>query len=749
MDHEERLKAALADRYQVEREIGSGGMATVYLAQDLKHERDVAVKVFRPELSVALGSERFLREIKITAGLNHPHILPLLDSGEADSFFFYAMPYVDGESLRERLNRERELGTEEAIRLTEQVASALSYAHSKEIIHRDIKPENVLLQSDQVVVADFGIALAIDTAGGARLTETGLSIGTPAYMSPEQVAGEKEIDARSDIYSLACVLYEMLAGDPPFTASNPRAVLARHLTDPAPPLTTVRPGVSEPVAAAMAKALEKAPGDRFESAKAFSAALSAKSVAHEERQTRSILVLPFANLSPDPDNEYFSDGLTEEVITDLSKVGAIRVISRNSAMQLKGTSKSTGQICRDFGVQFVLEGSVRKAGNRLRITAQLTDGGANEHVWAEKYDGLLEDVFDIQESVSRSIVESLKLTLSPEEDDKLAQRPIDDLQAYECYLRAREEFWKWSEEGLERALVIIQNGLETLGEKELLYAGMGAVYAQYVHFGEQKDESHLEKAEVCIEKVFSFNPESSQGHYLKGFTQWWRGDQADAVRHLKKALSVDPNHADALTWLGWIYAISGKPSAARPLLDKAKELDPLNFSVYGHTSAFQLLEGDFPAALETIRRCEKLFPGGPFIEVNVAFWLVLNDRIEEANRYFDLLERDTTQSVWAQLGLFFRHALEGNREAALASVTDRLKAAMRWNEFYPLWVADCYALIDEREESIDWIEEAVKWGFKHHRFLNEYDSLLENSRGEERFKQLIGRLKQESEAFEV
>jgi serine/threonine-protein kinase len=745
----DRLKTALADRFQIAREIGSGGMATVYLAQDLKHERDVAVKVFRPELSVALGSQRFLREIKITAGLSHPHILPLLDSGEADSFFFYAMPYVEGESLRDKLNRERELGTEEAIRITEQVASALSYAHSKEIVHRDIKPENILLQSDQVVVADFGIALAIDTAGGARLTETGLSIGTPAYMSPEQVAGEKEIDARSDIYSLACVLYEMLAGDPPFTASNPRAVLARHLTDPAPPVTTVRPGVSEPVAAAIAKALEKAPADRFDSAKAFSVALSAPSVAHEERQTKSILVLPFANLSPDPDNEYFSDGLTEEVITDLSKVGAIRVISRNSAMQLKGTDKSTGQICRELGVQFVLEGSVRKAGNRLRITAQLTDGGADEHVWAEKYDGLLEDVFDIQESVSRSIVESLKLTLSPEEDDRLAERPIDDLQAYECYLRAREEFWKYSEGGLERALVIIQNGLETLGEKELLYVGMGTVHAQYMHFGEDKDESHLERAEECIEKVFSFNPESSQGHYLKGFTQWYRGAHAAAVRHLKKALSIDPNHADALTWLGWIYANYGKGSAARPLLDKARELDPLNFSAHGHTSGSQMLEGDFPAALGTIRRCEKLFPASPWLHLCLAFWLVYNDRIEEANGYLDLLEGDPTRSVWAELGLFLRYALKGDKEQALESVTDRLRVATRRNEFLPLLMAECYALIDEIETAIDWLEEAVKWGCKHYRFLNEYGPLLENVRGEERFKRLMERVKHESEAFEI
>jgi len=229
----ERLKAALADRYRIERELGSGGMATVYLAHDVKHGRKVAVKVFRPELAAALGTERFFREIKVTANLNHPHILPLLDSGETDEFLYYVMPLVEGDSLRSRLNCERQLSVDEA-KITSQVARALSYAHSRDIVHRDTKPENILFQAGAVVVADLGIALSVDSAGGTRLTETGFSPGTPAYMSPEQVSGEHEIDGRSDIYSLACVLYEMLARDPPFVASSPRAVLAKHVTDPAP-----------------------------------------------------------------------------------------------------------------------------------------------------------------------------------------------------------------------------------------------------------------------------------------------------------------------------------------------------------------------------------------------------------------------------------------------------------------------------------------------------------------------------------
>jgi len=241
------------------------------------------------------------------------------------------MPYVEGESLRDKLNREKQLSVEDALKVTTHVASALSYAHSRDIVHRDIKPENILFQAGEVVVADFGIALAVDSAGCDRLTETGLSLGTPAYMSPEQVAGEREIDARSDIYSVACVLYEMLAGQPPFTGANAQAVLARHVTDPVPPVVTVRAGVSRAVVAAIEKALAKAPADRFDSANAFAKALSSEE-AEVADKLKSIVVLPFENLSPDPDNAFFADGLTEEIIADLSKVGAMRVISRTSAM---------------------------------------------------------------------------------------------------------------------------------------------------------------------------------------------------------------------------------------------------------------------------------------------------------------------------------------------------------------------------------------------------------------------------------
>src|SRR5678816_4336997 len=276
MDALAQLKNSLADRYDIEREIGAGGMATVYLAQDLRHHRHVAVKVLNPELGAVLGEERFLAEIRVTANLQHPNLLPLFDSGAADGLLYYVMPFVDGESLRARLDREKQLPVDEAVRMAVAIANALAYAHSHGVIHRDLKPENILLQSGQPVIADFGIALAVSNAGGSRITQTGLSLGTPQYMSPEQATGDRVIDARADIYSLGAMTYEMLTGEPPHTGNTSQAVIARMLTEKPRPIRTTRAAVPEYVEATVQRALEKLPADRFASVKEYAEGLQGR-----------------------------------------------------------------------------------------------------------------------------------------------------------------------------------------------------------------------------------------------------------------------------------------------------------------------------------------------------------------------------------------------------------------------------------------------------------------------------------------
>ena len=320
----DRLKSALTDRYAIEEQIGQGGMAIVYLASDLKHRRKVALKVLRPEIGAALGPDRFLREIELAAGLTHPHILPLHDSGEADGFLYYVMPLVEGESLRDRLQREIQLPVDVALTIAREVAGALDYAHRHGVVHRDIKPENIMLHDGSAMVTDFGIAKALTAAGAEQLTQTGVTIGTPAYMSPEQASGNTDLDGRSDLYSLGCVLYEMLAGAQPFVGPTPQAVIAKRFTEQAPRVRASRDTVPESVDLALSKALERTPADRFGTGAQFAAAIVVPVAAQPTPASvstgppltahaspeKSIAVLPFTNMSADPENEYFSDGIT-------------------------------------------------------------------------------------------------------------------------------------------------------------------------------------------------------------------------------------------------------------------------------------------------------------------------------------------------------------------------------------------------------------------------------------------------------
>jgi eukaryotic-like serine/threonine-protein kinase len=457
----ERLRASLADRYGLVRELGHGGMAKVYLAQDLKHGRPVALKVLKSELAHALGPERFLREIRLTAQLDHPHILPLLDSGDAGEFLYYVMPYVDGESLRERLTREKQLPLEDAFRIAREVADALSYAHSHGIVHRDIKPENVLLAGQHARVADFGIARAVTAAGGETLTGTGLAIGTPTYMSPEQANGEKDLDGRSDVYSLGCVLYEMLAGHPPFTGGTAREILVRHSMDVVPSLSAARPTVSPDLERVIATALAKTPADRFRTAALFAEALArpqsvamppaatvpgatstrrarrlalvgvaglvalggvllmlrrgseASAPAEPAYERTAIAVLPFQNLSAEGPQAYFASGLHNELVTQLSKVAALKVISRTSVMSYVGTGNHPlRQIANQLRVGSLVEGSVQVVGGRLRVNVQLIDAATDANLWAERYDRTLDDAFAIQSDVAQRIVAAVGAALS-------------------------------------------------------------------------------------------------------------------------------------------------------------------------------------------------------------------------------------------------------------------------------------------------------------------------------------------------
>src|SRR6267378_1510841 len=416
----EALSAAFGDRYTIDRVLGRGGMATVYVAEDLRHKRQVAIKVLRRDVAAAIGAERFLREIAIAARLTHPHVLPLIDSGQAAGSLYYVMPYVRGESLRERL------------------------------------------VDGHAVLADFGIARAIFQAGGDHVTEVGLAIGTPDYMSPEQAAGDRELDGRCDEYALACVIYEMLAGAPPFSGTSARAIIALHLSQPPPPLRAHRPDAPAAVEQALQRALAKAPADRFSTIAEFTAALAdtrPRAVTSLVGRTRSIAVLPFVNASADPENEYLSDGISDELINALAKVDGLRIASRTSAFALKGKPQDIRAIGALLGVSAVLEGTVRKSGDRLRITAQLAAAEDGRALWSERYDRTLDDVFAIQDEIARTIVSTLRTNFLADIADPTPQRYTHNLEAYSLYLKGRYCWNKRSQEGVLESISFFKQAI--------------------------------------------------------------------------------------------------------------------------------------------------------------------------------------------------------------------------------------------------------------------------------------------------
>jgi serine/threonine protein kinase len=739
------LNAALAGRYRLERELGAGGMATVYLAHDLKHDRPVALKVLRPELAASLGAERFLAEIRLTAKLQHPHIVPLFDSGEAGGFLYYVMPFIGGESLRDRLEREKRLDVEAMLAIARPVAQALAYAHEAGVVHRDIKPENILLSRGQPFVTDFGIARAVTVAAGERLTATGVAVGTPAYMSPEQAVGEEGLDARSDVYSLGCVIYEMLSGCPPFSGGTVQALIARRLAGPPPHLTTVPQAVDEVVR----RSLATAPQDRFATAVALADALveAAKRPAAPEL---SLVVLPFENLSPDPDNAFFADGLTEELIADLSKVRALRVISRTSAMLLKGSKKDVPTIARELNVRYVLEGSVRRAANSLRITAQLIDAAADAHVWAEKYTGALDDVFDLQEKLSRQIVEALRLALTPEESRRLAARPIPDVRAYDAWLRARNEIWTLTPAGFDRAFRLVNRALEIVGENALLRAGLGFFYSLAYDFGISHEPETLEQAEYHAARALELDPELGLAHLAMGWVRYKHGEFSVAQRFFRRAVERERS-TDALLVLSFGLGEVGRVADARRFADEAVAADPLNLMSGFARGAVEFFDGRFEEAAAWFRKyLETVAPGAPLLLWWLAQALAYAGEDAEPRELFKQVAR-MEAGMFSDLSMLYGLAAGGDREAlqkALDTNSGLLETA-KTDEWYPNFIAACLAMVGDHERAIDWLERAVAWGFCNVRFLAELSPFLAPLRHHPRFEALLEPAREKELAFEA
>lgn len=579
----EVLDTALADRYAIEREVGRGGMATVYLARDRKHDRQVAIKVLQPELAAAFGADRFLREIGIAAQLSHPYIVPLIDSGDAAGLLYYVSPFIPGGSLRERLEQNGRLPVTEALRITEEIGAGLDFVHRNGFVHRDVKPENILFVDGHAVLADFGIARAGATPGKRAVTEVGLALGTPEYMSPEQASGDQNLGSASDVYSLACVLYEMLTGAPPFDAGSPRATMTKQITEAPRPLRSLRPEASVTLSRAVERGLAKDPDARFGSVAEFVAALKVPATADAPTPTpapRSIAVLPFVNASPDPDNEYLSDGITDELIDALVKVERLHVASRTSVFALKGKPQDVRAIGALLGCAVVLEGTVRKAGDRLRITAQLTSTEDGRLLWSQRYDRQLDDVFAIQEEISRTIVDTLRVTWFADLAAPALRRSTANVKAYGLYLKGRYAWNKRTDEGVTEAIECFEQAIAEDPNYAAAYAGLADSYSLQIDYRSVPVAEGHERAKAYARKALALDETLAEAHASLAWSVFiYDWDWEAAAREFRRAIALDPHYASARQWHAFLLASRGRLEEAVAEVLMAQQLDPTSISV--------------------------------------------------------------------------------------------------------------------------------------------------------------------------
>ena len=776
------LTTALAERYTIERELGRGGMARVYLAHDMRHDRDVAIKVMDPQLSVMIGADRFLREIQITAQLTHPNIIPLLDSGQAQGggLLFYVTPYAPDASLRSRLTRESQLPLRDALRIAREVADALDTAHRAGIIHRDIKPENVLFVGGHAVVCDFGIARAVTVAAFDTLTHPGVSLGTPTYMSPEQALAAPQVDARTDIYALGCVLYEMLTGDPPFTGRNPQRVIAQHASMPVPSARAARPTVPESVDHIIQRAMAKAPADRYTSAGEMRAAIDevlepgsgakpSPRVQHRTAQrvvliaaavlsvitggawvwrrnaanqpppepmpSSRVAVLPMATISPDSQSQdrYFAEGMTDELISALSNIGGLHVIARGSVLGYAGTSKPTKDIARELNAGSVIESSFQKVGKRIHIRVRLADGKSEEARWSQSYDRetSVASIIDIQRDVAMQVAQALKVRLVASEFQRVAKRPTDNFDAYDIYVRGRA---LWNERlnsahaaaALDTVAGMFKRAIALDPSFAAAHAALARVYVSRL-FLQGPSGDLRERAKSEIARALTLDSSSAEAYFARGDLAYtreegWRLD--DAMRDYRRALTIKPNYADVHAALGSLLFHVGILEEAQHELETTLALDPANRFVPPRIGRVLWYRQRYDSALDLDRRQ----PGSlfPYERAMVLGYL---GRPDEGIALLDSVWGGEDPSDAAAARAVLRARLGQPSDDAIQRAIALGKASSHFHhaEFA---IASANALMGDRVEALRWLQRMTSDGMPGYELIvgdPSFDAMREDS----------------------
>jgi serine/threonine protein kinase/Flp pilus assembly protein TadD len=728
----------LVSHYRMVKKIGAGGMGEVYLAEDTELDRKVALK-FLPTHLCQDGDcrKRFKREAQAAAKLSHPNIIHVYEVSEYQGRPFFAMEHVEGRSLRD-VNAE-ELDIDRIIGMAIQLCDGLNTAHAAGVTHRDIKPSNIIIDSSgRPKLLDFGLATV---KGGERLTRTGSTLGTVGYMSPEQAEG-KSVDGRSDLFSLGVVLYELIAGRPPFQRDTEAATLRAILYDAPQPLSRYRSGVSDDLQRIVSRLLERDPLHRYQSAadicadlKRLVAAISTAATAAQVGE-ESIVVVPFENLGGDPENEYFSDGLTEEIITALGKIGQVRVISRKSSMQLKDTDKDIRTIGREFGVMYILTGSVRRIGEDIRVNCELVEVSNERQLWSERYSGTMKDVFDIQEKIARSIAGALMVRLSVSEDKALANRGIQSPRAYDLYLRARQETERYTREGLDRAHELLTEAIRLEPNSATLHAALGYNYYNYVNTGHHQEKS-IEAALQSLRRASELDPGSIDALRVHGAICFLTGEARKGVQLLEQVLEKSPDDTEALFWASIAYGFCGRTSAAVELAERLIQIEPFVTLNQVALACAYFINGEFGRALAEIEIAYDREPTHAVARCYRSQIQLYSGKTQEALESIRLAESQPTIGVLDRLILVQLYALQANREKVEQIMDEEFKATARRDIEYPWHIAVARTILGDYTEALDWLGIAVDNGFSVYRFLEELDPYLEPLRTDSRFRELV------------
>ncbi|HYL55394.1 MAG TPA: protein kinase [Gemmatimonadales bacterium] len=737
--------SALADRYAVERELGRGGMATVYLAEDRKHGRKVAIKVLRPGLAASLGAERFLREIGIAARLAHPHIVPLIDSGEANGMLYYVQPFVPGGSLRERLDTEKRLALKETLRIAQEVGAGLDYAHRNRFVHRDVKPENVLFADGHALLADFGVARVYSASETEGVTDAGIAVGTPEYMSPEQASGEPNIGSASDVYSLACVVYEMLTGEPPVRGMGARATLAKQVTDVPRPVRALRPDAPAHIERTLARALAKDPGERFATVAEFVAALQREQPGASGAGTigsvigRSIAVLPFVNASPDRENEYLSDGISDELINALAKVDGLRVASRTSVFALKGKPQDVRAIGALLGAAWVLEGTLRRSGDRLRITAQLSSTEDGQLLWSERFDRTLADVFAIQEEIARTIVDTLRVAPFAEFAGPSPKRHTESITAYGLYLRGRYAWNTRTQEGITEAIRYFEQAIAEDPRYAPAYTGLADSYALQLDYRSVPVAEGFALAKQYARKALELDETVAEAHASLAWSLFiYDWDWEGAGREFRRALELDPRYATAHQWYAFWLTARGRLDEALVEAHTALELDPASVSIRRSVGWVYYYARRYDQARYHMARAIAMNPTAAETYRVLGLLLAQQGQWDEAERVLREGMTVPGAATYTAAALGYVLARAGKRTEAEGLLAE-LDAQRRRDYVSPVAFATLYLGLNDHERALDWTERALEERRGWLAYLR-VNPLLDPLRGQPRFDAMIEKL---------